>query len=115
MSQTFNKFFNSNKGVKKSSERTIVFQNDNIGLQNEKTLLQQVQLFDNNDDTKTFDPNITQDMNPQKIGGGVNKLDNLTKELALDAKKVNIMNPKILESWINETLLEVERQDLKSI
>jgi hypothetical protein len=46
---------------------------------------------------------------------GIEKLSRITKDLRLNPKTNNIMDPKILESWINETLIEVERLDSRSI
>ena len=47
------------------------------------------------------------------IRKGIQKLEEIGKALGLDPKK-NILNPKVLEKWINETLLEVERGENKS-
>lgn len=45
---------------------------------------------------------------------GIEKLLRVKKRLELNPKKANILDPKILESWINETLIEVERLDTTS-
>ena len=87
----------------------LISQND------EKILLHQIQLFDNDKQNIKMPDDSSPYSYSSKISPGINKLENLTKQLALDPKKSNIMNPKILESWINETLLEVERQDIKGI
>jgi len=39
----------------------------------------------------------------------VEKLEKVTKDLELNPKEKNVANPKVLEAWVNETLLEVER------
>lgn len=41
----------------------------------------------------------------------VEKLDRMNKNLELNAKEKDVSNPKVLEAWVNETLLEVERAE----
>lgn len=55
----------------------------------------------------------TQDKKAHKVG--IQKLQEIGQSLGLDPKKENILDPKVLEKWINETLLEVERGEAKSI
>jgi hypothetical protein len=51
--------------------------------------------------------------NPKEKGTG--RLLLIQKDLSLNVKTKNIMDPKVLEEWANETLIEVERLDNRSI
>lgn len=46
---------------------------------------------------------------------GTDRLKMIQKDLTLNVRNKNIMDPKILETWINETLVEVERLDQRGI
>lgn len=50
--------------------------------------------------------------NPKEKGTA--RLLLIQKDLSLNIKSKNIMDPKILEEWANETLIEVERLDNRS-